>query len=151
MFRIPQPPNAETMEGCPLLELTDAEEDVFFFLRAIMDSLFFAPYPAPTTFDTVAGVLRLSAKYEVDYLRRRALAHSPLRLQAMATRSSWPDIDDSLVSAINLAHQTAALWILPHAFYALAAGDPDLTSLLCGPNLRLNDTDQLGFLQGYLH
>lgn len=37
-FRIPQPADAETMDGCAVVELPDAPEDVSVFLKAILDS-----------------------------------------------------------------------------------------------------------------
>ncbi|KAJ6500966.1 hypothetical protein C8R45DRAFT_863808 [Mycena sanguinolenta] len=76
----------ETLDGCPVLHLDDSAADTMYFLKAIFDYEFFAPYPAPTDFDAIHGVLRLGTKYRVAPLRRRALRHlssaHPTRLGA---------------------------------------------------------------------
>jgi hypothetical protein len=99
---------------------------------------FFMPYPAPTTFETIAGILRLSHKYEVDYLRRRALVHLssmyPTRLSAVDdglkpdvpawNKPSWEPSRTAHATAINLAREVNAPWVLPCAFYRAAAYTP---------------------------
>ncbi|KAJ7174913.1 hypothetical protein C8R46DRAFT_945816 [Mycena filopes] len=165
MFKIPQPPNAEAIDGCPVVELFDSAEDVSVFFKAIFDSSFFEPYPAPTTFGIITGVLRLSTKYEVDYLRRRAVVHLcsmfPTTLvdwdlrQTLRHRSDTPlwkvpswqfsaEIPD-VVALISLARQARVSWILPCVFYDLAVGDWD-SSLA----LSLSNDEQEVFINGYL-
>ncbi|KAJ7896703.1 hypothetical protein B0H14DRAFT_2678436 [Mycena olivaceomarginata] len=75
MLAFPQPEDAETLDGCPVLHLDDSAADTMYFLKALFDYEFFAPYPAPTDFDAIHGVLRLGTKYRVAPLRRRALQH----------------------------------------------------------------------------
>ncbi|KAJ7761196.1 hypothetical protein DFH07DRAFT_883716, partial [Mycena maculata] len=75
MFSFPQPPDPELVDGCPLVSLPDPAPHVTVFLRAIFDSSFFGAFSAPTEYSIIVGCLRLSHKYEVDYLRRRALVH----------------------------------------------------------------------------
>ncbi|KAJ7290264.1 hypothetical protein C8J57DRAFT_1492991 [Mycena rebaudengoi] len=75
MLSFPQPNEAETIEGCPIVHIPDSAAEVTVFLKTIFSSEFFEPYPAPTEFDIVSGALRLSNKYAVEYLRRRALVH----------------------------------------------------------------------------
>ncbi|KAJ7711877.1 hypothetical protein B0H16DRAFT_1392016, partial [Mycena metata] len=74
----------ETLDGCPVLHLDDSAADAMYFLKALFDYEFFAPYPARTDFDAIHGVLRLGTKYRVEPLRRRALRHlasaHPMRL-----------------------------------------------------------------------
>ena len=41
MFMIPQPPDAETFEGCPAIQLQDADHDVEVVLRALFDTYVF--------------------------------------------------------------------------------------------------------------
>ncbi|KAJ7684176.1 hypothetical protein DFH06DRAFT_1138 [Mycena polygramma] len=65
----------EMMDGCPVLHLDDSPADAMYFLKALFDYEFFAPYPARTDFDAIHGVLRLGTKYRVAPLRRRALQH----------------------------------------------------------------------------
>ncbi|KAJ7689802.1 hypothetical protein B0H17DRAFT_936829 [Mycena rosella] len=92
MLSLPQPPDSELVEGCPLVRMHDTAAEVTVFLKAIFDSEFFQMYPSPTTLDVVAGVLRLSQKYSVDYLRRRALGHlSSAFFTTLSARDAWDD------------------------------------------------------------
>ncbi|KAJ7111636.1 hypothetical protein C8R43DRAFT_852582, partial [Mycena crocata] len=75
MLAFPQPEDAEVVDGCPVLRLDDSAADTMYFLKALFDYEFFAPYPAKTDFDAIHGILRLGTKYRVEPLRRRALQH----------------------------------------------------------------------------
>ncbi|KAJ6592203.1 hypothetical protein DFH09DRAFT_1306096 [Mycena vulgaris] len=77
MFSIPQPPSADTecMDGYPVVKLHDDAYELEVFLEAIFDSSFFMPPPAAPKVEDIIGVLRLSHKYDVPYLRRRSLEH----------------------------------------------------------------------------
>ncbi|KAJ7884002.1 hypothetical protein B0H13DRAFT_1462062, partial [Mycena leptocephala] len=79
MLQIPQPEDAELFDGCPMVHQPDNKCDLRCFLDALFDyecrSRFFGAFPAKTTFDIVAGVIRLSTKYDVASLRNRALTH----------------------------------------------------------------------------
>ncbi|KAJ7610109.1 hypothetical protein FB45DRAFT_336265 [Roridomyces roridus] len=75
LLAFPQPEDAESIEGCAVLQLDDSAADTMYFLKALFDYEFFAPYPAKTDFDAIHGVLRLGTKYRVEPLRRRALEH----------------------------------------------------------------------------
>ena len=35
MFAVPQPPDGETLEGCPVVQLSDAKQDVEFVLSVL--------------------------------------------------------------------------------------------------------------------
>ncbi|KAJ6496183.1 hypothetical protein C8R45DRAFT_866091 [Mycena sanguinolenta] len=130
MLRMPQPPDGETVDGCPVVCLPDDPRDTTVFLRAIFDSEFFEPYPAETDFDTIHGVLKLSNKYLVNYLRRRALVHLSCRYPTTldgwmsATPTSWTTGPELLIPVINLAREVSALWILPAVFYSLCINTP---------------------------
>ncbi|KAJ7500446.1 hypothetical protein B0H11DRAFT_2275722 [Mycena galericulata] len=140
MFSFPQPADSELVDGCPLVRLPDLASDVTMFLRAIFDSSFFKPFPAPTTFETIKGCLRLGHKYEVDYLHRRALIH--LSSTYDTTLSGWdnllitsgnpdipevaamswmrPDLPTFKILEIQLIREMGALWLLPGTFYCLS-------------------------------
>jgi len=124
-FSIPQPEDAERINGCPVLRIHDSATDAAYFFQAIFDSETFLPRPAPTTFEKVAAILRLSTKYEVEYLRRRALEH--LSSGYPTSLAQWRDNElplatfpvlpsDALVT-INLAREVHCPWVLPTAFY----------------------------------
>ncbi|KAF8870584.1 hypothetical protein CPB84DRAFT_1801842, partial [Gymnopilus junonius] len=80
LFSLPQPDSPELVDGCSCVELQDCPSDVFYFLSALYDGLYFKK-PRSSDFPALAAVLRLSSKYLVEYLRQRCLA----RLD-----SEWP-------------------------------------------------------------
>ncbi|KAJ7166187.1 hypothetical protein C8R46DRAFT_1351592 [Mycena filopes] len=128
MLSLPTPQDAELMEGCPFVRLPDSAEDVTYFLKALLYYEFFEPPPTRTSFPVIAGILRMSHKYEVDVLRKRALAH--------------------LASAISLARQTSALWILPIAFYR-ASTTIDIREIMTGiEGCTLTPADAVACVQG---
>ncbi|KAJ7642415.1 hypothetical protein DFH06DRAFT_1137429 [Mycena polygramma] len=87
------------------------------------------PPPAVIDFDAVLGILRLSHKYDVGYLRKRALCHLetiyPVQLTAVGlvddnkVRYDSAIVDLDLV-AIPILHEVAATWLLPSAYYNVA-------------------------------
>ncbi|KAJ7110740.1 hypothetical protein C8R43DRAFT_1042084 [Mycena crocata] len=131
MLQMPQPATAERIDGCPVVHLPDDPADTTVFLRAIFDSEFFEPHPAETNFGTIHGVLKLSNKYFVDYLRKRALVHlssrypTSLKAWMAPTHSSWCIQPDQLIPVVNLAREVSALWVLPTVFYSLCASTPN--------------------------
>ncbi|KAJ7042106.1 hypothetical protein C8F04DRAFT_1031061 [Mycena alexandri] len=126
-FSIPQPEEAERINGCPVLRIHDSATDAAHFFKAIFDSETFLPPPAQTTFEKVAAILRLSTKYEVDYLRKRALAHLssgyPTTLAAWRAddpglgAATFPVLPSDALATINLAREVACPWVLPTALY----------------------------------
>ncbi|KAJ7932793.1 hypothetical protein B0H13DRAFT_1701192 [Mycena leptocephala] len=175
MLSFPQPPDSEVVEDCPLVRLQDKEVEVTPFLRAIFDSSYFMPHPASTKFDILVGILRLSHKYEVDYLRRRALIHlsSAYRTKlseydaALYDESdprhppsevrSWicPGNDIDRITTIQLAHEVDTPWILPIAFYALSSSHSELGRHIFhgivknGVSACLTDKDQQILAEGH--
>ncbi|KAJ7119164.1 hypothetical protein C8R44DRAFT_673506 [Mycena epipterygia] len=177
MLAFPQPLDSELIEGCPVVRLPDAATEVTVFLQAIFDPDFFMAFPAPTTFDIIVGCLRLSNKYEVDSLRRRALVHlsSGYRTTLVEADSARYDDDDpnpnrppseieswptpesltSRLCVIQLAREVDALWVLPLAFYNLAAILPRIGSdifhgaVYNGVPVSLSLQDQKSFLFGH--
>ncbi|KAJ6500870.1 hypothetical protein C8R45DRAFT_82677 [Mycena sanguinolenta] len=140
MLVFTQPPDAETIDGCPVVRLPDSAEDVTCLFRAIFDSSFFEPHPYKVSFGSVLSIARLSHKYSVDYLLRRALMHLsyefPTTLAAFDTpRIRSTDLQDIMLTpnsipahlaVVQLAKQVNALWLLPLAFYGLATGDEEM-------------------------
>ncbi|KAJ7223492.1 hypothetical protein GGX14DRAFT_351947 [Mycena pura] len=154
MLSFPQPADVEMIEGCPVVSLPDAAQEVTVFLRAVFDPEFFKPYPSKTDYPTIRGILRLSNKYDVDSLRKRALVH----LDSFPTRQtdccSWNDTRENLFSFINLCREVSALWLLPRAFHMCSDLHPQ--SIICGstpPNgthTVLNQDVQVAVLSGSL-
>ncbi|KAJ7084655.1 hypothetical protein B0H15DRAFT_910943 [Mycena belliarum] len=148
MLSFPQPADSELVDGCPVVRLPDAELEVSEFLKALFLPEYFPAFPYSTKFETLVGCLRLSHKYEVGFLRRRALVHlssghrttlsdwdsslsyyAAAQLKATAPASaisditSWPKptTPQYSICAIELAREVDALWVLPAAFYRLSS------------------------------
>ncbi|KAJ7197667.1 hypothetical protein GGX14DRAFT_574140 [Mycena pura] len=138
MLSLPPMPDGEMelIDGIPVVTLPDSAKDVEVFLRAIIDSSFFMPPPEPVQLTEVIGVLRLSHKYDVGYLYRRALEHLSRRLyfpSIEAYRASkgieepWRSITfigsyaepnaSELFSIIKACTTVGATWLLPMAYY----------------------------------
>ncbi|KAJ7736551.1 hypothetical protein DFH07DRAFT_944377 [Mycena maculata] len=121
MFSIPQPPSAslEMFDGVPVVRIPDDPVELEAFLKAIFDSEYFMRPPAVVRVEIAIGVLRLAHKYDVHYLRRRALQH----LDTVYGRDSisYPGrtIRASLAT-IAVALEVGAKWLLPNAFYSLS-------------------------------
>ncbi|KAJ7142082.1 hypothetical protein C8R43DRAFT_1238198 [Mycena crocata] len=165
MLSFPQPPDAVTVEGCPVVQLPDSAGDVTCFFRAIFDSSFFETYPIKTSLDIVISILHLSNKYAIEYLRRRALVHLssafPTTLAeydnlATASFKVGDDIDSLSfhVAAVQISREVNALWALPAAFYALTQADDAGISIVLNcrsyknHSAKLSGDDQILFLKG---
>ncbi|KAF8144973.1 hypothetical protein K438DRAFT_1847896 [Mycena galopus ATCC 62051] len=131
MFAFPQPQSGEDqMDGCPVVRLGDSAADVEVFLRAILDSSYFMPAPAPNYLSVVLGILRLSHKYDVQYLYRRALEHLNLDGWYYTTYDEdCPEhLDNGLpefsplypLQVIRTATEVGARWLLPATYYHLS-------------------------------
>ncbi|KAF7309626.1 hypothetical protein MIND_00333700 [Mycena indigotica] len=142
LLAFPQPDDSETIDGCQVMHLEDSAADMLYFLKALFDYEFFAPYPAKTDFDSIHGILRLGTKYRVEPLRRRALQHlasaHPTSLAAWDSLCSIPsnstssfappayagpsfDFSNLELPIITLARAAHANWILPTAFFRALA------------------------------
>ncbi|KAJ7154906.1 hypothetical protein C8R43DRAFT_885012 [Mycena crocata] len=124
MLFLPQPETQPLIDGCPIVILHDSGIDAEYFLRALFDSSFFERPPAGTEFAIVAGVLRLSTKYDVEYLRRRALLH--LASSLPRTLKEFDELSDTRTfdiyhkqfSRLVLVHDMGLTWALPVALYS---------------------------------
>ncbi|KAJ7608513.1 hypothetical protein DFH06DRAFT_1248240 [Mycena polygramma] len=123
ILSIPQPENEPTIEGCPVVILHDSPDDTEYFLRAVFDSGFFERPPAPASFNVVAGILRLSLKYDVEYLQQRAILHLSAALphtladyDARAPGSPF-GARNSEFALLTLVHELGPIWALPMAMY----------------------------------
>jgi hypothetical protein len=137
-----KPPQG-TVDDCPLVQLDDSADDLTYFLKSIFDPecvsfiLFFSPSftflcsffekAKESDFPTVAGVLRLSIKYNVKYLRQISIAHLtrsyPSTLEAWEQRDSVRTIkgeeDPTPLAVLQLAQDTTLSIILPAVMYSI--------------------------------
>ncbi|KAK7013124.1 BTB domain-containing protein [Favolaschia claudopus] len=138
MIAFPQPQQpeggeADMVDGCIVVRLHDSATEVEVFFKAIFDSSFFERAPVPVHFSTVIGVLRLSHKYDVEYLFRRALSHldsmyptSLPRLQDILTGKTYSHVHSSWevtahMDALRAASEVGATWLLPAVYYRITS------------------------------
>ncbi|KAK7045023.1 hypothetical protein R3P38DRAFT_2882176 [Favolaschia claudopus] len=135
---LPESKDAPQIDGCPVVELSDGENDLRCFLKALFDYDFFPPYPAKTDFATLSGIIRLSTKYRVESLRQRALAHLSSAFPSDPTEfspgsASWSLEGPEWLRVILFAREMSLDWIIPLAFYRVCA--------FCTPAQILNGVD----------
>ncbi|KAJ7906551.1 hypothetical protein B0H13DRAFT_1619319 [Mycena leptocephala] len=124
LLTIPQPDDVERVDGCPLVPLSDDLRDLEVFLKALFDykSVFFLAVPHRTQFDTISGFIRLSKKYQVNGLYRRAMDHLsaafPMTLRDYPPSLTWGLSPEETLHGILLARELSLDWILPSAFYS---------------------------------
>ncbi|KAJ7922348.1 hypothetical protein B0H13DRAFT_1983516 [Mycena leptocephala] len=134
MLSFPQPgssPGAEDIEGIegiPIVEVHDMAAEVEPFLRAIFDSSFFMPPPSSPNLSDILAILRLSHKYDIQYLHRRALDHLsriyPTDLsQFLEHLNHLPEGFEALkpsadahLQVLRVLHEVHALFLLPAAY-----------------------------------
>ncbi|KAH9886947.1 hypothetical protein C8Q73DRAFT_794978 [Cubamyces lactineus] len=161
LFRIPQPPTMQQIDGCPFVRLTDRPEQVRHLLRVLFPTngnLVFGKSHASVSMDAVAATVRLAHKYQMDQLLAQGL--SILMEYYTDDFDAWiksnrqvpmtaTDLD--AISAINIAHLTKTPSILPLAFlYASRAGSAVLRGCLRDNVLaeRLTIEDTMRVLDG---
>ncbi|TFK23752.1 hypothetical protein FA15DRAFT_593694 [Coprinopsis marcescibilis] len=131
MFGFPPPAEGnQMMEGCPIVQVYDTATDMTHFLRAVLDSEFFEPPPSKTTLGVVASVLRMSTKYDVRYLRLRAMDHLlstyPAQLSDWKNRDrtrTIPSIENTPFAALTLAREFDMPWLVPSIVYCISSHD----------------------------
>ncbi|KAJ7923494.1 hypothetical protein B0H13DRAFT_1707068 [Mycena leptocephala] len=176
MFRFPQPPSSdmESIEGFPVIVVHDDPEEVEVFLKAIFDSSaaclssqritlnvlfsFFMPPPAEIKCEDTLGILRLAHKYDVPYLRCRALEHLtkiyPTSLSAYDGRRDNNTISVSAkalgrrLATIETATEVGALWLLPVVYYDICMHQ--LSMITEDPRwMALGENERRACLSGY--
>ncbi|KAJ7466903.1 hypothetical protein FB451DRAFT_1259476 [Mycena latifolia] len=130
------PDNNEMVEGCPVVHLYDTALDLMHFLKAIHHVGYYDPTDTKD-FLLIAAILRLSTKYNVDVLRRRALAH--ISSLYPTTLQEWDLRKDTAMEVFNarpfavllLAKETGHQALLPACMY-LCADSVDINDILDG-------------------
>ncbi|CAK5268366.1 unnamed protein product, partial [Mycena citricolor] len=128
--------NDEIEDGCPVVHVHDSALDLMHFLKALHHISYYDPQETKD-FLLIAAILRLSTKYNVEFLRRRALAHIsslyPTKL------SDWDQRKDNAMEVFNarpfavflLAKETGHQALLPACMY-LCADSVDINDILDG-------------------
>ncbi|KAJ7238578.1 hypothetical protein B0H12DRAFT_91188 [Mycena haematopus] len=131
MLGLPQPPEQPSVDGCPIIELSDSEEDVENLLRALYDPLFFIQRALP--FSVIASHLRLARKYDfrgvLETIVARLTHENPTTLDeydALKMGNSYSptrivNYQGLLYDTITLAGENNLLSVLPCAYYRALA------------------------------
>ncbi|KDR69923.1 hypothetical protein GALMADRAFT_103536 [Galerina marginata CBS 339.88] len=126
MFSIP-PPDQEamgagsTIDGCCLINLPDAQQDVYCFFLAIFDASFFEPPPSVHSISILASILRMSHKYDVGFLRYRAISHlnrlfPPHMVPSFIKSNNVSNLRTTVLEIIEPAYTANVRWIIPTVF-----------------------------------
>ncbi|KAF7312602.1 BTB domain-containing protein [Mycena indigotica] len=134
LLDLPQPleQSRPSIEGCPVVELSDAPEDIEQLLKALYDPLFFVQKALPLK--TLGSVIRICRKYEFHDLLQTAIERvnyeNPTRLDAYDalktgnayTPSRIVNHHGLLFDTITLAWENNLLSVLPCAYYRALVG-----------------------------
>ncbi|KAI5896506.1 uncharacterized protein SCHCODRAFT_01092028 [Schizophyllum commune H4-8] len=164
MSALSKPDAGETYDGAALVTLSDDDpRDVRQFLKAVYIPQYFLPYPAPTTFPIIEGVLRIAHKYDAHILRRTALQllcksnviAEQMLVYAYAPEAMYPRDSASAIAEvkaiITLARDVQALWLLPNLMYRTMSWAPHelfSTENWEGRDRRLTQEDIIRVLAG---
>ncbi|KAF8640333.1 hypothetical protein AX17_000005 [Amanita inopinata Kibby_2008] len=127
MFLIPQPPDQETVDGCPVIRLTDELNDFVDLMKVLYHPFHFdnlSPQADLNTLITfISGILRLSTKYLMRHVRQKCISILQSKFPStihgcdalLASKYMYPS--DAIVRAIPLARENHVPEILPWAYY----------------------------------
>ncbi|KAF8989031.1 hypothetical protein BDQ17DRAFT_1393350 [Cyathus striatus] len=123
MFSVPQPYDEPTLDGCPLVHLSDSASDIAELLEVLYDKSYNVREAVP--FPTLAAMLRLGRKYDFEHLRDEALIR--LTSEFPTTLNEWESLAEEfthikyqrgiLFDVINLAREMSVNSVLPAAYY----------------------------------
>ncbi|PPQ79528.1 hypothetical protein CVT25_003410 [Psilocybe cyanescens] len=138
--------------GCTIIKMLGVTAvEAATFLSALIDPEYFEGPPARETLEFILAIFKLASKYEVRFLRRRALAHLE-RVYPCSDIDDWDRREDfstfsierqefhchpvssTLTGTLNIIELCTAYnvpWILPTAFYECCLYD--MKTLLAHP------------------
>ncbi|KAJ7158006.1 hypothetical protein C8R43DRAFT_853792, partial [Mycena crocata] len=138
MLNIPQPAETERVDGSPSVALAgDSLADWEVALGWIYNHDEFPD--RAITFDTLAGALRISTKYEIASLRKWAIEELVSRWPVDVVNMRLNALPHA-AEAINLAQECNVPEVLPSAFYALSvqkfhcSADGGRSHIILSPN-----------------
>ncbi|KAF7978940.1 hypothetical protein HWV62_44155 [Athelia sp. TMB] len=132
MFAFPQPPleDAQLVDGCPVVHLSDSAKEVRYILRALSGQRLNA-FAHKLPFAEFAAFLCLGQKYDIEVLyleaKRILFDMAPAELSAYYPQPQYVDRDDIEIpkaicmELVLLARRTGLLSILPYALYECSA------------------------------
>ncbi|KAF8643193.1 hypothetical protein AX16_009170 [Volvariella volvacea WC 439] len=128
VFRLPQPPDQELLNGVPVMHMQDDLDDVLATLKVIYEPFYFDNLPPNAELSTllifVSGILRISTKYSMRTLRQKCITILQRRFpstlascdELLASKYTYPSAAD-VIRAIPLAREANVPEILPWAYY----------------------------------
>ncbi|KAH9919636.1 uncharacterized protein B0H18DRAFT_1027278 [Fomitopsis serialis] len=119
MLGMPQPKDADAVDGCPLVLLADSAQDWQVALKWMYDPDSFAAMQHPVPFPLLPSALRIGTKYEIAALREWAVNHLCARWPSDLERMDTTSLPCA-AEAIALARECDVPEILSAAFYALS-------------------------------
>ncbi|TBU54713.1 hypothetical protein BD310DRAFT_961258 [Dichomitus squalens] len=150
LFSVPQPEDAETMDGCQIVRVSDSASDLRHFFRLVIRPIFdFLNSGYRPSFRMLAAICRVGHKYQADAAVEAAAQRIegffrgwPHTLQVLGKRQlnipglNWEafwsmhqviqrtsaTIEDA-IEAVNLARLLGRPDILPFALFLCCAGD----------------------------
>ncbi|KAJ6584636.1 hypothetical protein B0H19DRAFT_1015201 [Mycena capillaripes] len=157
MFTVPLPPDEPTVENCPVVILTgDTAKDWIHFLGVVYPKCFVEEAPR---MEVIAGVLRLSKKYDFPIFRkdciRRLKMELPTTLEELDDlTSTWTliqDENDIFFTIVSLAREIGLYSILPlvYCFMVTINDKIYIPRILDTTDASLSDGDRLACLRGY--
>ncbi|KAF8216748.1 hypothetical protein K438DRAFT_1953652 [Mycena galopus ATCC 62051] len=126
MQGLPQPTDQPTIDGCPIVELSDNPDDVEYLLKALYIPIFYRPKTVRFTLPSVGAVIRLGRKYDFKNLLDSAVAclESEYRATTLEEYDALPENYETIQSyagvtfdAIALASSNNILSVLPCVYY----------------------------------
>ncbi|EMD33036.1 hypothetical protein CERSUDRAFT_99052 [Gelatoporia subvermispora B] len=124
LFEVPQPPDAESFQGCPVVRLHDRSADLHCLLRALFGTMF--PEVEQPEFRKIAPLVRLCHQYDVTNLLQ--LTSKLLTTMFPATLANLEKMQTAYtqsdaMEAVNIFRLIGEQSVLPAAFY-LCCQDP---------------------------
>ncbi|KAH9922101.1 uncharacterized protein B0H18DRAFT_1019106 [Fomitopsis serialis] len=128
LFTTPRSTYVETFEGCRVFHLTDRPEDLRHLLRVVYHGNRYYRPDEQLDFATVAALVRLSHKYQIDHIRDTYL--SRMKSCFCTEFETWVTVSRDggspvmkfgtadAISAVDIAHLTGAESMLPTALYS---------------------------------
>ncbi|OBZ69624.1 Molybdenum cofactor sulfurase [Grifola frondosa] len=125
LFAIPQPAGAESIDGCPVVRLSDSPEDLRHLLLAIFKNRNFLPASIyPVDFNKASSLIRLGHKYDMEGVQESALAllnehftHKFEKWDVQNRKTPLRISGTQVIGAVNIARLVGADSILPSALY----------------------------------
>ncbi|TDL16694.1 hypothetical protein BD410DRAFT_844207 [Rickenella mellea] len=130
MLSMPQPDTnqvEDVYDGLPVVEISDNDTDFTHLLRFFYDHRYYQG-GTKTTFEKISGLLRLSTKYQMDYLRNEIIDHLSLAypstlenyMKAVDQNTElplFPSFHGQHFAVVALARETGAYNLLPTALW----------------------------------